>query len=178
MKLSTALLTTLTLATLLLAAPLACGAKDAPPAAAAAAETEPKVPPNPVTDGYEATRAALAADDLARAKQAAAGLAKAAGAEAMREGVKGKELIDTVSTQATRLAAADDIAAARLAFGEASKAFIGWVVAEPSVGEGLHAFMCPMAKGYKKWVEQGTKMANPYMGKSMLECGAATEMTP
>ena len=34
---------------------------------------------------------------------------------------------------------------------------------------GYHVFYCPMAK--KDWVQQTTKVANPYMGKDMLTCG-------
>jgi hypothetical protein len=33
-----------------------------------------------------------------------------------------------------------------------------------------------MAKGYKKWVQTSEKVSNPYMGKTMGQCGSKTEM--
>jgi hypothetical protein len=168
----------LILTALLVLAPLACGARDDAAAAEAPAEAAKTAPAHPVTDAYDAARAGLAADDLAAAKAAALTLAKAAEAEAAKAQGAAKAQVEAVAVQAKRVAEAGKIAEARLAFGEMSKAFIGWVDAEPSVGEGLYCFMCPMAKGYKKWVEQRNKMANPYMGQSMLECGAPSEMKP
>jgi hypothetical protein len=183
MRFATLMTTTMTVSGLLLLTSAACGARDGAAAATGAAETPAakeaaKAPAHPVTDSYDATRAGLAADDVDKAKAAAAGLAKAAEAEAAKAQGAAKAPIEAVAAQAKRVAEAANISEARLAFGEMSKAFIGWVDAEPTVGQGLYAFMCPMAKGYKKWVEQQNKMANPYMGKSMLECGGPTEMKP
>ncbi len=189
MRFATLKTTMAALSGLMLLSPVACGARDGGAAATGAAEAPAaaeapvvaeatKAPAHPVTDGYDATRAGLAADDVDKAKVAAAALAKAAEAEAAKAQGAAKAPIEAVAAQAQRVAEAANISEARMAFGEMSKAFIGWVDAEPTVGEGLHAFMCPMAKGYKKWVEQRETMANPYMGKSMLECGAAAEMKP
>ena len=36
-------------------------------------------------------------------------------------------------------------------------------------------FACPMVQIYQKWVQREEKMATPYMGKKMLECGSANE---
>ena len=125
---------------------------------------------------YENVRAALADDDLAAAKTHAGTLAAAktdaAGDAALKTQLSG------LSAAAAKLSKAPDIAAARLAFGDASKALITAVATRPALAEGLHAFVCPMAKGYKKWVEPRTDFRNPYMGKRMLKCGGATKLTP
>ena len=120
-------------------------------------------------DAYDATRAALAADDLAAAKKAADALASTA---------QKHTAFRHIASAAASLTGAADIAAARLAFGEASKALITAIAADASLGKGLYAFRCPMASGYKKWVERSKDYQNPYMGKRMLKCGGATEMTP
>jgi threonine/homoserine/homoserine lactone efflux protein len=35
-----------------------------------------------------------------------------------------------------------------------------------------HVFECPMAKGYKRWVQPTDELENPYMGQEMLTCGS------
>ncbi len=64
-----------------------------------------------------------------------------------------------------------DLVKARAAFGELSRAVVAVVAADPSLQPGRFLFQCPMAKGYQRWVQLEEKMANPYMGKRMLECG-------
>ncbi|MCB9736210.1 MAG: DUF3347 domain-containing protein [Deltaproteobacteria bacterium] len=120
----------------------------------------------PFVGAYEQLRAALANDDLAAAKAAAGKLAAADGASAgVVAGAKGVE-------------GAGDIAAARVAFGEASKAYIEQLVADPELAEGTYVFRCPMAKGYKKWVQLTDALENPYMGQEMLDCGSPSKLEP
>ena len=57
-------------------------------------------------------------------------------------------------------------------FGEVSRAFVALLRAAPALQAGRHLFHCPMAQGFPKWVQTTEKMANPYMGKAMLECGS------
>lgn len=145
---------------------LACkGGETAPtapePAAAAPADAPPRPP---LAQDYEGLRAALANDDLAAAQAAATKLSAAEGASA------------GVVAGAKAIAAAPDIAAARLAFGDASKAYIEQLIADPKLAEGAHVFRCPMAKGYKKWVQLNDKLENPYMGHDMLECGSPSKL--
>lgn len=117
---------------------------------------------------YEVVRKALAADNLKAAKNGAAALAKLAKKE-KRGGIVGSS---------ERLSATKDMAAARLAFGELSKQTILLLQKQPSLTKGLTAYQCPMAKGYKKWLQADSEMANPYMGKRMLKCGGKTALTP
>ncbi|MCB9730943.1 MAG: DUF3347 domain-containing protein [Deltaproteobacteria bacterium] len=133
-------------------------------------------PSQAIAAAYETARAALADDDFAHAKAGAAALTKAAKVEPS-EGHLGHHY-EPIAKAAATFADAKDIEAARLIFGEISKAFIGLVAADKHLGRGLHAFTCPMAKGYKKWVQTTEKVANPYMGKTMGQCGSKTEMQP
>lgn len=143
------------------------------PAAAALATDSPS---KSIADAYESTRAALADDDLAKAQTAAAALAKAASAETADEHLRHHQ--KPIAESAAAFGKSKDIGAARLVFGDISKAFIALVAADKSLGASLHAFACPMAKGYKKWVQPTTGVSNPYMGKAMGTCGAKTEMKP
>ena len=128
---------------------------------------------------YEVVRLALAADDLAAAKKGATALA----AQSKAQGTTAKSATDKtacagMTTAANKLASAKDFAAARLAFGDLSKNVISYLSGAPTRSKGLTAYQCPMAKGYKKWVQADAKMANPYMGKRMLMCGGKTKLTP
>jgi Cu(I)/Ag(I) efflux system membrane fusion protein len=121
---------------------------------------------------YETVRAKLAADDMSgladTAKKMASAATKGAGAAPERL----RPHLQTMAEQATKLAATGtDIEQNRVAFGEVSRAVVGLLVAEPSFQTGRFVFHCPMAKGYKKWVQVDAKLENPFMGKKMLECG-------
>lgn len=92
---------------------------------------------------YEKTRSALAADDLAQAKEAAASLGETGG--------------DIAQSQSL-----DD---ARASFAQLSKKAEQIAVNQP----GYYVVHCPMAK--KDWVQTSEKISNPYLGKEMLGCG-------
>jgi len=150
------------IATLLFIIP-ACGKSEAPPnppaevVAPAAATFE---------SAYEAVRLALVHDDLGATQRAATSLARHAGD-------------DEALAKATReLGAAPDLEAARLAFGEVSRSYITRLSQDPATAKGKHAFRCPMAKGYKKWVQLTPELENPYMGQRMLDCGGPVDMVP
>ncbi len=46
------------------------------------------------------------------------------------------------------------------------------MVGDPSLRSGRFLFLCPMASGYKKWVQTTPTLNNPYWGKRMLTCGS------
>jgi len=52
---------------------------------------------------------------------------------------------------------------------------VALMVAEPSLSRGRHVFECPMANGYRKWIQPGANISNPYMGTRMPTCGSATD---
>ena len=93
--------------------------------------------------GYEQIRAALAADNLADAKKAAA--------------VLGEE--------GAPLAKSDSIVSARKEFTTLSERAIKLAADQ----NGYYVVNCPMLK--KDWVQTSEKVANPYAGKAMLTCG-------
>ncbi len=108
-----------------------------------------------VLASYLKVSAALAADDLAAAKTAAAAVAGHAGM-----GDK------NIAAKAEAVAKAAKIETARENFKALSAAV------EPlAAGEKNYVVMhCPMAGA--DWVQASPKVQNPYFGKAMLTCGA------
>ena len=93
--------------------------------------------------GYEKVRAALAADDLNAAKQAAGELGE----------------------QGTALSKSEKIDGARADFVKLSERAI-------QLGRGQSGYYvanCPMLK--KDWLQTSAKISNPYAGSSMPTCG-------
>jgi hypothetical protein len=118
-------------------------------------------PMGPLLEAYDDVQKKLAADDLAGAQAAAEKLSSSATAATKTD----------IAGAADKIKSATDIGAARTAFGDVSKALITIVSADPNLQQGRYLFMCPMAKGYQKWVQTSDKLRNPYFGKEMLECG-------
>ena len=143
-----------------------------PPPATAAAPIAPRIegPVGDTLDAYESLRAKLAADDLAGAQPFAKALGEAA-KTAAEHAVTAKPDFDAIVASAATMTAAKDIKEARAAFGDASKHVIALLVADPELRTGRFLFLCPMAKGYQKWVQTNAKLNNPYFGSEMLECG-------
>ena len=66
---------------------------------------------------------------------------------------------------------------ARDAFGRLSHAIIAYAkTSNAAIGDGVNVLYCPMLKKY--WLQKGAKIANPYYGKSMLECGRVVTGLP
>ncbi|HEY5753490.1 MAG TPA: DUF3347 domain-containing protein [Chthoniobacterales bacterium] len=108
-----------------------------------------------VLDSYLKVSDALAKDDLAEAKSAAAGLAE----------VSKTEKQDVIATEAAKVAAATSIGAAR----KALKTVSAEAVKLAAGTEGFRVMTCPMVNA--DWVQKSTTIENPYMGKAMLDCG-------
>jgi hypothetical protein len=104
----------------------------------------------------------LAADKADGVKPAALAI----GEQALRMGTAGEGIV----TSARAVAAAADIKAVRLAFGDLSDAVIAAGRAEgwKDVPDVKVAY-CPMAR--KFWVQTEPEIRNPYYGKAMLTCG-------
>jgi Cu(I)/Ag(I) efflux system membrane fusion protein len=153
------------------------GTPPAPTAPTAPAAALPAGPRGVVLARYEALRAALADDkgaaiaaELPALRTAVAALAAdkaAAGAADLQKGLDGLAAATT-----TKDGAAVDLKAARVAFGELSRGVVAAIAADPALQAGRFLFECPMAAGYQRWVQNSATMANPYMGKRMLECGS------
>ncbi len=94
--------------------------------------------------GYVKVHDALIANDLPGVIRAANTLPNGAGAE---------------------LAKAASLDSARAEFGKLAPSAEKLASGQP----GYHVYYCPMVK--KDWVQAGTTVANPYLGKDMLQCG-------
>jgi hypothetical protein len=81
-----------------------------------------------------------------------------------------------IAKAADTLAGATDLAAARMAFGQLSDAVIAFSESTKAApGDDVHAMFCPMVN--KQWMQKGSKVSNPYYGKSMLTCGEKKKST-
>lgn len=136
---------------------------DSPPSSEAVpqATPEPQKAPeaaaapvsNVLSMHYMDAAAALAADDLEKAKAALTALAN--------------ESTGELKTLAQAAADTGDIAATRDAFKALSK-----VATTMELPTDYSVAFCPMYKGGAKWVQKKDKLANPYYGKQMLTCGS------
>ncbi len=123
---------------------------------------------------YESVRERLAADDLAGAQKSAARVAEEATVAADEAGAAKQGLLE-LARAAKAMGDGKDLVPVRDAFGELSKRVVTLFVENPALRKGHHLFFCPMARGYKKWVQESAVLRNPYWGKEMLTCGRELE---
>ncbi len=126
-----------------------------------------------VLAAYERARASLAADDLSGVPNAARELETSAKAAATGPS---SDHYTAIAAAAPSLAAATDLKAARASFGEISQHLVALLAGDKALATGQHVFECPMAAGYKKWVQPSQDLENPYMGKRMLTCGGPSTL--
>jgi hypothetical protein len=150
-------------ATVILLTLFACAPKpatEATPSTTTSADTaatpEPATSPaasSTVSMNYIDAAAALAADDMEKAKASLTAFAKES----------------TGEVQKLAQAAADtgDIAAMRERFKALSA-----VVTTMELPDGYSVAFCPMYKGGSKWVQKKDSIHNPYYGKTMQTCGS------
>jgi len=118
--------------------------------------------PTTLTDPYLRIHVALADDKL----DGVASSARALSQEAQKLGAPARP----IAANATKLAAARDMTAARTAFGDLSDAMMAYAKSTGATfGREINVAYCPMAK--KSWLQKGQAITNPYYGKSMLTCG-------
>ena len=118
--------------------------------------------PAALMDPYLEVQVALAADRFEGVASHAAAIEKAAGA-------LGADA-EPIAAGAKKLAAAQDIAAARTAFGEVSTALTAYAEKTKSgFGPDVRLAYCPMVN--KPWLTKDKTIRNPYYGASMLTCG-------
>jgi hypothetical protein len=158
-----------------------CKKEQAPPAGGKEtkeAKAPAKVASSLVQD-YEVIRLALAADSLEKTHQGAEALAKQALAAASSAAAEDQPILRAAALAAQKIKENKDIEAIRnTSFGDLSKEVLRYIVREEGRKKGVTAYQCPMAKGYKKWIQRDDTMANPYMGKRMLKCGGKDTLAP
>src|SRR5216117_2793853 len=120
-------------------------------------------PVKSVLDHYLKIQSELAKDSVKGVDEHANAIAKAVKGDEM------KMLSPDVAKQAETLAKAKDLKAAREAFKPLSASLVKYL-ADNKAGKGVyHEAYCPMVEA--SWLQKGTDIKNPYMGKSMLTCG-------
>jgi hypothetical protein len=137
-------------------------------AAATSAATAPAKPvfaepAQSVFDNYLKVQAALVQDSLEGLSAAGPAIAKAIQADSQQA------LSAKVAQQAEALGKTKDLDAARAAFKSLSDSLIEFVKTQKAATGTYHVAYCPMAKA--SWLQTGTTIMNPYMGKSMAHCG-------
>jgi hypothetical protein len=120
-------------------------------------------PVKSVYDHYIAIQTDLAKDSVKGLDEHANAIAKAVKSD------EAKMLSPDIAKQAETLAKAKDLKAARAAFKPLSTSLVKYL-ADTKAGKGTyHEAYCPMVKA--SWLQKGTDIKNPYMGKEMLTCG-------
>ena len=120
-------------------------------------------PVKSVLDHYLMIQTELAKDSVKGLDEHANSIAKAVKGDDM------KMLSPDVAKQADTLAKTKDIKAAREAFKPLSASLVKYL-ADNKIGKGTyHEAYCPMVKA--NWLQTEKDIKNPYMGKSMLDCG-------
>jgi len=129
---------------------------------------------------YEQARADLAADRFDAAIKVAARVEASAREAAGKAPASLRPDLERVASAAVKLrdAPKDDPDGVRHLFGEVSRRVVELLVAEQSLAVGRHIFACPMAHGYKKWVQTSAEIGNPYMGTKMPRCGSKSQWEP
>jgi len=149
----------------------AAPASSSAPAAAApaATRTSSTASVQPMMEQYLRMQAALSGDGMAGVRNAAL----AVETEAAKLGPPAGA-IRSASAEFRRVT---DLQSGRDAFGRLSHAIIAYAKASGApLGDGVNVAYCPMLKKY--WIQKGAKIANPYYGKSMLECGRVVPGLP
>ena len=116
-----------------------------------------------VFDSYGRIQEALAKDSLEGVAANAQVIAKAA-----KEDAAGS-LPAGLAQQSDTLAGAKDLAGARKAFKGLSDSLIGYAAKNPHVAGYYRQVHCSMADA--SWLQTGSVVNNPYMGKAMARCG-------
>ncbi len=120
-------------------------------------------PVKSVLDQYLMIQTNLANDSIQGLEEHATAIAKAVKGDDM------KMLSPDVAKQAETLGKAADLKEAREAFKPLSASLIKYLT-DNKAGKGTyHETFCPTVKA--SWLQMGTGIKNPYMGKAMLRCG-------
>lgn len=78
--------------------------------------------------------------------------------------------------EARALGAATTLENARARFAELSRTLLEAAASTSALQAEVHAFQCPMAEGFDKWLQLSPKLENPYMGQRMVACGTKAEL--
>lgn len=150
-----------------------------PATPAPVAEVLPATPEGVLT-GYENVRRLLAEDQVAAVSGFAEQLTRAARGVVSEKSGAQLPVFERIASASAGLAKVDakDTDAVRRQFGEVSRGVVELLAENEALRGSRLVFDCPMAQGYRKWVQVTPTINNPYMGSKMLECGTTTKWTP
>lgn len=118
---------------------------------------------NSVYDHYVEIQTELVKDSMKGVSENAGAIAKAV------RGDDKKALPPEVAKEADDLAKAKDVSTAREAFKPLSKSLIKYLADQKVHSDSFTEVYCPMADA--SWLQTDTEVHNPYLGKSMPNCG-------
>lgn len=146
-------------------------AKAAAPASSLTPEARTAV--GEILSAYEQLRAQLAADKADGVIETATQLEQAANRAAALVSTPLQARVQAIALSASHVKQVQgkNLEELRTAFGHVSRSIILLISAEPALEQGLNVIECPMATGFKKWVQPSDTVSNPYMGTKMLTCG-------
>lgn len=120
---------------------------------------------------YERLREALSKDQLTAVGKLAKDLAGETTQLLTRPNEKSRDLLSNLNKVSFQLTQKKDDDEIRKGFGEVSRATV--VLYKKSNAKFFDYYFCPMAKDYHYWLQtKDTKIANPYMGTKMSQCGS------
>ena len=131
-------------------------------AGAVAADAPTSSESDSVYTHYVKIQTALAADSVQSVSENAKAMAKAISRD---KTAWPASLADATST----LSEATDVKAARAAFKSVSKSLIEYWSSHEDLRRQYRRAYCPMAEA--AWLQTGSEISNPYMGKQMQRCG-------
>jgi len=133
--------------------------------------------PEGVLAGYESIRRLLAEDQVTAVSSFSKELTAAAKGVVQAKAAAQLPVFERIATASAALATTDakDPDAVRRQFGEVSQAIVELLTDNETLRGSRLVFECPMAQGYRKWVQLTPTINNPYMGSKMLECGVASK---
>lgn len=118
---------------------------------------------NSVYDHYLKIQAELVKDSIKGVNENATAISKAI------RGDDKKALSADVANEADEVAKATDVSSAREAFKPLSKSLIKYLADHKINTDSFTEVYCPMADA--SWLQSETDVHNPYLGKSMPNCG-------
>ncbi|HLX68921.1 MAG TPA: DUF3347 domain-containing protein [Verrucomicrobiae bacterium] len=118
---------------------------------------------NSVYDHYVEIQTELVKDSMKGVSENAGAIAKAV------RGDDKKALPPEVAKEADDLAKTKDVSSAREAFKPLSKSLIKYLADQKVHSDSFTEVYCPMADA--SWLQTDTEVHNPYLGKSMPNCG-------
>lgn len=132
-----------------------------------------------VLSAYEAIRSALAQDRLRDvsepAARIAASLEEAGGSESELPSTRLRSVLAEGARTASAVSNAEDLAAARVGFGELSRLLLVLANVDPRLAAGWHVYSCPMTTTFPKWIQPDGELENPFMGRGMSSCGVESD---